>query len=129
MVGRISGAVTMPFNDCESGIFRIWCGTHQLDLAIQAATDMSTKDYFYRPLTHLISYLRRQTNFVTSMGTQCPKVATTRWISFGIVCQWFVKNLATVKEYLESKKPPQEPDNCVWIMLHAFSSIMATVNI
>lgn len=129
MVGRVSGVVTRIQNVCADGFYRVWCGAHQLDLAVQAVFEEHVKDNFQDPLHRLISYLRRQTNLIARMCSQCPTVATTRWLSLGIVCSWMVKRRTDIRQYLNEKGPAQSPDEQWWILLHAFNAIMYPLDV
>jgi hypothetical protein len=87
LTGRLSGAVTLLTADRFPGIFRIWCGAHQLDLVIQNLMSHLCRDEFYTTLTGLIGHLRRQQNLIAEMSSTCPAVASTRWVSLGKVCK------------------------------------------
>lgn len=102
MVGRFSGAVTRIINKCECEVNRA-CGVHQPDLAIQAVFECHVKATFQDPMHRIITFLRRQTNLISSMGSKCPPVITTGWISLRNVCGWFVKHRTVLKQYLDEK--------------------------
>lgn len=111
MVGGLSGAVKSTIEQCQSGISRVWCGAHQLDLAVQSVFEDYMRESFQDSLNAIIKYFRRQTNLVTKMETQCSKVAMTKWLSIGTVGAWFIKQSDEVKSYFYEKKPNQCPDS------------------
>lgn len=129
MVGRINGAVTRLERLMPSGVYRVWCGAHQLDLAVQDAFESTLKAQFQDPLHSLISYLRRQVNLKAEMGTVCPTVSTTRWLSLGEVCKWLTKHRIRIQEYLVEKEPAQAPDKSWWLLLLMVCALMEPVNI
>ena len=129
MVGRISGAVTRLESMVSHSLYRVWCGAHQLDLAVQDAFSTHLKTSFQDPLHSLIGYLRRQTNLKQQMGTVCPTVATTRWLSIGEVCKWIITNRHKIQEYLDEKSPEIAPGNSWWLLLYAINSVMREVNL
>lgn len=103
MVGRLSGAVTRIIQGCMPGVYWVWCGAHQLDLAVQSGFESYVKEPFQDALHSLITYLRRRTNLVGRMKKNCLKVALTRWWSMGSVCDCFVRHMSEIKTYLEEK--------------------------
>lgn len=129
MVGHVSGAVTRLERLCLPAVYRVWCGAHQLDLAVQDSFKTSVNASFQQPLFAFISYLRRQTNLKAEMGKVCPTVATTRWLSIGEVCHWLVSNRVQVQEYLDLKNPSVTPSDAWWVLLYLIRSIMKPVNI
>lgn len=77
-VGHISGDITFLEAIMSPGVYRIWCGSHQLNLSIQSTFDDSLKTSFHYVLHPYISYLRRQTTFKSAIGSVCPKESSTR---------------------------------------------------
>lgn len=128
MVGRISGAVTRLEKMVPHPVYRVWCGAHQLDLAVQDAFVSSLKISFQGPLHSLISYLRRQTNLKQSMGSVCPTVSTTRWLSIGEVCKWLLKNRLRVQQYLSDKSFGSTIGSYWWVLVYSVNHIMSEVN-
>ena len=128
MVGRVSGAVTRIEGMVTHSLYRVWCGAHQLDLAVQDAFSNSMKSIFQEPLHALISYLRRQTNLKQQMGTVCPTVSTTRWLSIGEVCKWLISNRCRIQLYLEEKQSSAAPEDHWWMLIYAVNNVMSEVN-
>lgn len=56
LAGKISGAVTRLGRDRLGGLCRIWCGAHQLYLAVQYAFVKHVKESFRDPLSHLNAF-------------------------------------------------------------------------
>jgi hypothetical protein len=129
LTGRLSGVVTLLTADTFPGIFRIWCGAHQLDLVIQNLMSSLCGDEFYTLLTGLIGHLRRQQNLIVEMPSTWPAVASTRWLSFGKVCKWLTSNRLGVLEHLETKSPTCKPAQYWCIVLLAVNAFMEPVDI
>ena len=55
------------------GIYRVWCGTHQLDLLIQRIYVKLLNETFIQSIHSVTGYLRRQQNLICEMDTTCPK--------------------------------------------------------
>ena len=122
MTGRLQGLVTRIADVCGSGLLRIWCGLHQLDLVMQRVYKAALDDRFYGKLTALIGHLRRQANLIADMRSTCPKVADTRWVSMHSVTTWLVDHRARVQRHLTEKQPDCAPDKVWWIFLHALQA-------
>lgn len=74
ITGCLQGAVSHFQSVCLQRFYRIWCANHQLDTIIQVVMKTVMKDSFRVPLVSMISYLRRQNNLRSEMGTTCPAV-------------------------------------------------------
>jgi hypothetical protein len=109
MMGRVSGAVTHLAAGTFPGLFRVWCASHLLDLENQDVMSALCDESFFTNLTALIGHLRRQQNLIVSMRITCPTVASTRWLSLGIVCRWLAKHRARLVEHFEEKNPSWKP--------------------
>lgn len=77
MVERFS-CVARIIKEYDGDFYKVWCGAHQLDLAVQAVLEGHVKEAFQDPMHRPFSYLRRQTNLISSMGSKCPTFSTTR---------------------------------------------------
>ncbi len=130
MTGRHKGAVTKIQNSAlGEGFYRLWCVLHQMDIVVQKCVTSYFSDDFYSALTGFIGYLRRKQNLIQEMASKCPKVAVTRWLRLGKVCQWFCKNRTKVLEYVNEKKPSCKPAAHWWLYVAACDTIMKEVNI
>ena len=109
MTGRYVGVVTLLDNATGPGFIRVWCGAHQLDLIMADVFDKQLKEDFFSVLTALIGWLRRQQNLIADMGTTCPKVALSRWLSMIKVMKWFKKHRIAVEAHLNLKQPACTP--------------------
>jgi len=110
------------------GFIRIWCGAHQLDLAVNKFYEGNLNAVFYSPLTSLISFLRRQQIFEQNVGSKCPKVCTTRWLSLGNVTQWIRKHRHQVLQVLEEKNPSCVPAPIFWLIFFVVDDIAKVCN-
>lgn len=126
MTGRISGVQTRFEQAAKFEVRRIWCGLHQLDLAVQKEYNALHDDSFVNTFTGLIAYLRRQQNLQTEMKTTCPKFVSTRWLSMKRVTMWLANHRVRVVSYLEEKQPSCAPSLSWWILLLCVDSV-ATV--
>lgn len=63
------------------------------------------------------------------MGTVCPTVATTIWLSIGEFCSWLISNRHRIQEYLDEKSPDITPDSNWWLLLYAVHFVMCEVNL
>lgn len=129
MTGRYQGVVTRFEQLALPGFFRIWCAAHQLDLAVQFVMSRVIKDSFRDPLVGLIGYLRRQINLRAEMGTTCPALSTTRWMSLGNCTSWILKHRERIEQYLEEKAPSVAPDTSWWVIVACVSNFMAPVDV
>ena len=85
------------------------CGAHQLDLAVQNSFEVSLRSSFHSIFHRFTSYLRRQTNFKAAIRSVCPKQATTRWLSMGLVCRWIISHRHDIQSYVNEKGQQQNP--------------------
>lgn len=81
MTGRIRGLVTQLERQLGRGIFRAWCGPHQLDHMIQAVYGSAFDEFFLSLLKMPIRYLRRYQNIRSDVRSECPKFCSVRWLS------------------------------------------------
>lgn len=106
------------FEATEKNTIRVWCGLHQLDLAAQKGYQAISGGNFLEVLRPLISHLRKQYKLRSKMDTQCPQVATTRWLSMSKVLTWLCDHMITIREHLE-EHADCAPSTSWWIL--AFS--------
>ena len=55
---------------------------------------------FYKTLTSIILFLRRQKNLVEEMQAICPNLFATRWASMSRVTRFMVENRSEIVTYL-----------------------------
>ncbi|ETN13044.1 hypothetical protein PPTG_07990 [Phytophthora nicotianae INRA-310] len=79
MTGVNKGLATRFQKVCRSGFMRVWCGLHQLDLALQNTFKAAMKGRFFGYMTQTIAYLRRQGTLIRQMDTTAPLFQDTRW--------------------------------------------------
>ena len=103
MVGSIQGTCTRLAKECKSEIFRIWCGTHQLDLALKKSLKKIFNNKFIRMVTTLSNHLRRQKNFNDEQEFFCPSYVSTRWISMGKTLSWLKNKRVILLNYFIEK--------------------------
>lgn len=131
MTGRVRGVVSRVASELTPStmrLIRVWCGAHQLDLIFQKEIVQLCDSAFYGTLTSVIAYLRRQYNFINTIRSKCPKVATTRWLSLGKVLRWLTANRSKVYQYFEAKDPTCKPPLCWWIVVLTLADIVADVD-
>ena len=129
MLGRFQGIVTRLDNVCLGGFYRIWCGSHQLDLVIQSVFVRMLSGTFVEQTQRVTGYLRRQINLKQRMKTQCPKFVSTRWLSMERLLTWLVKHRLAVEDHMNEKNPTCKPDVSWWIMVHLLKNYTETVNV
>lgn len=86
VVAKVARAVTRLEQIMPKGMYRAWCGAHQLDLADKSAFETMAAT-FQEPQYNLIAYLRRQVNLKAEMGTARLTVSATRLLILGEVCK------------------------------------------
>lgn len=101
-----------------SSVYGVWCGALLVDLVVQNVFDAHVKETFQDTMHSLISCLRRQTNLKIEMGTVCPITLTTRWISLGLACRWFVNYRRNIMAHVAKKNPTICPQESWWILVH-----------
>ena len=90
MIGCHSGLVTRLENIAWPGLYRIWCGAHQLDLVIKHSITPLLGEKFVFVLQNLITFLNKSNDFSRENG-KCPRLVQTRWLSMGNVLKWLVE--------------------------------------
>lgn len=78
VTGHLSVVVARISRECSGEVYKIWCGAHQLDLAVQDVFDDHIKEQFQDPLHRLIIYLPRQTNLIFRMGSKYTTIAVDK---------------------------------------------------
>jgi len=84
MTGRLSGVVTRIQKVVNPNFMRVWCLLHQIDVIMQKVYKQAGCN-FYKTLTSIISFLRRQKNLVEEMQAICPNFSAIRWASMSQV--------------------------------------------
>ena len=128
MTGRIRGLATRIEEVVQSGIVRVWCGLHQLDLKMQIVFQRGWDEEFLSILTALIGYLRRQQNLVSEMRATCPKMANTCSLSMGKISRWLCGNRVRVRQYLDEKQHACSPPLICWMFLFALNAFVEEAN-
>lgn len=128
MTGRVQGAVTRFQQVCLPGFIRIWCANHQLDLVIQAVVRNVMQDSFRSQLLSVISYLRRQTTLRSKMGSTCPALCQTRWLSLGSSTKWLTRHREEIEEYMMEKNCDLCPTSAWWLTASAFKVYISLVD-
>jgi hypothetical protein len=83
MTGSARGVATRMEQIAKPGFIRVWCGLHQVDLVTYRVFKSLEEKEFYKELTDVISYLRRQSTLIEKLREKCPKISNTRWLSTG----------------------------------------------
>ena len=108
MTGCTQGVVTRLENEAFPGLYRIWCGAHQLDLIIKNSLKTLLSKNFVKVMQKLIHFIHETKDIVDDVGNTCPRHVPTRWLTMGKVTQWLVKNIVVVLQYLEYHERPRE---------------------
>ncbi|KAF4045730.1 hypothetical protein GN244_ATG01902 [Phytophthora infestans] len=117
MTGVNKGLSTRFQKVCRSGFMRVWCGLHQLDLALQNAFKAAMNDRFFGYMMQTIAYLRRQGTLIRQMDTTAPLLQDTRWESMQRCCTWFKKHRVPLTAHLNAKTPVCKPPLQWWLIL------------
>jgi hypothetical protein len=91
--------------DSES-FYLMHCGTHQLNLVCGkaiAAIRHEGSDWLVN-LHSVVKWLRKQANFIESLGSQWPYHIEVRWTSLEAVLAWWWKNQEVTAQYLMEEK-------------------------
>jgi hypothetical protein len=100
MVGSVSGWQTRLRNatgDSES-FYIMHCGTHQRNLVngkVIAAIGHEGSEWLEK-LPSVVKWLRKQANFIESLGSQSPYHIEVRWTPLDTVLAWWRKNQGEV---------------------------------
>ena len=108
MVGCYRGLATRLENVSSPGLYRIWCGAHQLDLVIKHSIRPVFGEKFVFVLQNIINELNKDKRLVKEIG-ECPRLVQTHWISMGFVLNWLVPNRVRVMEHLQTCDPGSDP--------------------
>ncbi len=90
MTGRLSRVVTRIQNVVKPNFMQMWCLLHQIDIIMQKVYKRVGYN-FYKKLTSIISFLRRQKNLVEEMQAICLNLSTTRWASMSRIARFLVE--------------------------------------
>ncbi|MEL7520150.1 MAG: hypothetical protein AAGJ80_00800 [Cyanobacteria bacterium J06553_1] len=127
MTGCARGVVSRLGRESTASIFRIWCGTHQLDLVMKKAFSNLCEDTFVQVLTSLTGHLRRQHNLIAEMKGMCPTFTETRWISMGKLLKWLKEKRIQLFQHFDEKKPACTPPTYWWIVVYVIESLVERV--
>jgi hypothetical protein len=131
MTGRLSGVVTRIQNVVKPNFMRVWCLLHQIDIIMQKVYKRAGCN-FYKLLTSIISFLRRQKNLVEEMQAICPNLSATRWASMSRVARFLVEKRSEIVTYFAETEPSdrfdQLPTPAFWIMISVISEISTHVS-
>ncbi|CAK9217543.1 unnamed protein product [Sphagnum troendelagicum] len=119
MTGVRKGIVSRIQAVAAKGVIRVWCGAHQLDLALKKALGR-LPEAFLTTLTTMIAYLRRQQKLISEMKSKSPYYITVRWSSLCQVVSWYVKHQEKVKAFLAEKEVVWAPFEQSWLTLLMF---------
>lgn len=126
---RVSVAVIFLERLFLPGLYRLWCGVHQFDLAVHDVISSCLQVSFQLPLHSLIGYLRHQTVLKADMETVCHTVAMTPALSLGEVLEWFITHRIRMRQYLEEKETDTSPPETWWVLLYLIRAILKPFNI
>ena len=131
MTGRISGLFTRIANVALSGLFRIRCALHQIDLVMQNIFRKVVNSQFYPALTVMISHLRRQKALIDRLKSRCPMLSETRWVSMSRVLSYLLEHRIEILDHYQeifSERCKGKPLPSFWIYLAAVNVIATDIN-
>lgn len=120
MTGRHGGFATLLEAEANNRLLRFWCGSHQMDLAVQKTTKEADGGEFYETAHEFSVHLRIQERLISDMGSKCPR-DTTRWRAFGNMLKWILDNRRRLLLHLETR-PERAPSPSWWIIAAGFQS-------
>jgi len=131
MIRRLFGVVTQIQNVMKPNFMRMWCLLHQINIIMQKVYKRVGCN-FYKTLTSIISFLRRQKNLVEEMQTICPNLSATRWASMSRVAWFLVEKRLKIITYFTEMEPSdrfdQLPTPAFWILISVISEISTHVS-
>jgi hypothetical protein len=116
MTGVRKGIVSRIQAIVAKGLIRVWCGAHQLDLALKKTLGRLPKA-FLTTLTTMIACLQRQQKLISKMKGKSPYYITVQWSSLCQVVSWYVKLREKVKAFLAKKEVVWAPSKQWWLTL------------
>ena len=123
MTGHINGFATHREKVALPGLICIWYEAHQLDIVMHRFYVSLLNKQFYKDLTWLMDSFVGNKNLKRSIGSKCPKVATTRWLSISNVTCWLCKHRVAVCQLLDKKNPLCKPGAVFWVVLFIIDDI------
>lgn len=127
MTGAINGVATQLQQATDQPSVKVWRGLHQLDIKVQKEYLRLHDEAFVGFLTAMISYLRRQFNLFSSMGTTCPKFMSTRWCAMKIATSWIKAARVVICQYFEDKEAACDPPLTWWVLMLTLDSIATEI--
>jgi hypothetical protein len=79
-------------------------------------------------LTKRIGYLRRQLNFISDIGSECPKFCSVRWLSMGKVLTWLLLHRLEVLQYPQTKEASWAPSDSWWVLVGGMHALVYEAN-
>ena len=112
----------------HADFIRVWCVLHQIALPVKDAYKSIGEGAWLLSTIRKIAHLRRQVNWIIRIGSKCPYLALTRWLSMGSFCDWvYDYRLQIIQQYLESPHE-SEPDDRWWLTTTAVKVITSPIN-
>jgi len=131
MTWRLSGVVTRIQNVVKPNFMRMWCLLHQIDIIMQKVYKRVGCN-FYKTLTSIISFLRRQKKLVEEMQAICLNLSATRWASMLRVARFMVEKRSEIVTYFAETEPSdrfdQLPTPAFWILISVINEISTHVS-
>lgn len=85
--------------------------------------------FFYEPLISFISFLRRQSTLINSMGSKFPTICSTRCHYLGNAVNWLISCRVQVVDYIQLKQHLSIPSLNWWILAESAKACMQNVDI
>lgn len=126
---KLSGAVTSFECDAHNWVSRIWCASHQLDMINQELMRGLLSDSFRSDLVALISTLWHQYKLWDDMGTTCPTISPTRWLSLGTVARWISRHRNEIIRHCTEHNSAPTCSPKLWELLIAVKLFIEPVDV
>jgi hypothetical protein len=110
---------------------RVWYLLHQIDIIMQKVYKRVGCN-FYKTLTSIISFLRREKNLVEEMQAICSNLSGIQWASMSCVVRFLVEKRSKIVTYFAETEPSdrfdQLPTPAFWILIFVISEISTHVS-
>ena len=103
MMGCYNGFATNIEHEVTHKLIQVWCSAHQLDLVVHHFYEKLNCFLFFPVLLNLINFTRWQQTFKKMVGSKCPQVCTTQWLSMSEATKWIKSKKQQINNLLYKK--------------------------
>jgi hypothetical protein len=129
MTGKFSGAVSRFGRGALDKFFRAWCGLHQMAIPVKEAFQAIDEGRWLLQVTSIISHLRRQYTWIAEVGSTCPFLVLTRWLSMGTFTAWIIAKKQSVTEQYAAVQHVSSPSTQWWVITAVVNVITVHINV